>query len=93
MIKLAFIRKIKPNTWRVYSSKGRNLGTYRSLEAAKKRLKDVEFFKRKNARLETYNKIAKNHHEHHEHHKHHKEYLGTYSEFLRDTNKKIQIAL
>lgn len=81
MIKIAFIRKIKPNTWRVFSSKGRNLGTYHSLKAAKKRLKDVEFFKRKNARLEIYNKIASKHN-------HHDESTTTYSEFLRNINKK-----
>jgi hypothetical protein len=41
------IRKLKGKKWRVYSSKGRNLGTYRSRAGAKKRLRQVEFFKRK----------------------------------------------
>lgn len=31
--------------WRVFSGKGRNLGTYNSHEAAKERLKQVEMFK------------------------------------------------
>lgn len=33
------IRKIKKKTWRVYSEKGKNLGTYHSLSDAKKRLR------------------------------------------------------
>jgi hypothetical protein len=41
------IKKIGKKKWRVYSKKGKNLGTAKSLKAAKKRLKDVEFFKRK----------------------------------------------
>ena len=56
MIKLAFIKKINENTWRVYSRKGKNMGTFHSLEEAKERLKDIEFFKRKDERLNKYKK-------------------------------------
>jgi len=58
MIKTAIIRKIDKNTWRVYSEKGKNLGTYHSLKEAKKRLKDVEFFKRKDKILKKNNDRA-----------------------------------
>lgn len=87
MIKTAFIRKIDKNTWRVYSEKGRNLGTYHSLKAAKKRLKDVEFFKRKekllkknNDRTVFYKTILAKEDKHHQHE-------NTYSSFLRHINK------
>jgi len=39
------IKKIKSG-YRVVSHKGKNLGEYRSKKAAKKRLAQVEFFKR-----------------------------------------------
>lgn len=40
------IKKVRGG-YQVFSSKGRNMGgPYRSLEAAKKRLRQVEFFKR-----------------------------------------------
>lgn len=42
---MEYIKKIGPKKWRVYSEKGKNLGTYGSLEAAKKRLKQVHYFK------------------------------------------------
>lgn len=42
-----YIRKIGPKTWRVYSHKGKNLGTYHSSKAAKKRLGQIEYFKHK----------------------------------------------
>jgi hypothetical protein len=43
--KLAMIVKVK-NGYQVLSSKGKNLGgPYRTLEEAKKRLRQVEFFK------------------------------------------------
>lgn len=42
------IRKVKGG-YRVVSHKGRNLGQYRSLAEAKKRLRQVEFFKRRRA--------------------------------------------
>jgi ribosomal protein S10 len=58
MIKLAFIKKINENTWRVYSRKGKNMGTFHSLEEAKERLKDIEFFKRKDERLNKYKKAS-----------------------------------
>ena len=38
------IRKVKGG-YRVYSEKGRNMGTYKTKEAAKKRLKQIEMFK------------------------------------------------
>lgn len=40
------IRKVK-NGYRVVAESGRNMGTYRTLEEAKKRLKQLEFFKHK----------------------------------------------
>ncbi len=40
------ISKIKSG-YRVMSESGRNMGTYKSLEEAKKRLKQIEFFKHK----------------------------------------------
>lgn len=92
MIKTAVIKKINENTWRVYSEKGKNLGTYHSLKAAKKRLKDVEFFKRKdkllnkkNARTDFYKMIltADDKKEHH-----HAHTTDTYSALLRDINKE-----
>jgi hypothetical protein len=42
------IKKIGPSRWRVLSSEGRNLGTFGSEEAAKKRLQQVEYFKHVN---------------------------------------------
>lgn len=42
------IRKLKnKKLWRVYSHEGRNLGTYSSKGLAKKRLEQVEYFKRR----------------------------------------------
>ncbi|HYK08761.1 MAG TPA: hypothetical protein VEW42_04665 [Candidatus Eisenbacteria bacterium] len=38
------IRKIKGG-YRVVSEKGRNMGTYKTEEEAKKRLRQIEFFK------------------------------------------------
>ena len=38
------IRKIK-GVYRVVAESGRNMGTYKSLEEAKKRLQQIEFFK------------------------------------------------
>lgn len=49
--KLSYIRKFK-NKYRVYSKKGKNLGTFDSLEDAKKRLKQIEYFKHKKASKE-----------------------------------------
>lgn len=45
-IKLTFgiIRKIG-NKWRLYSHTGKNLGTFDSLEAAKKHEREVQYFK------------------------------------------------
>lgn len=45
MRKNAYIGQLSGGKWRVYSEKGKNLGTYDSYEAAEKRLKDVEMFK------------------------------------------------
>ena len=47
LLKLSFIRKLPNGKYRVLSEKGRNLGTYTSKEEAKKRLKQIEFFKHK----------------------------------------------
>lgn len=45
MIKNSKIKKLKENKYRVYSEKGRNMGTYNSREKAKERLRQIEFFK------------------------------------------------
>lgn len=47
IVKLAYIRKLPNGKYRVYSKKGKNLGTYPSESKAKERLKQVEFFKKK----------------------------------------------
>lgn len=45
MVKISRIRKLPNGKFRVVSRDGENLGTYKSREAAKKRLKQVEYFK------------------------------------------------
>lgn len=45
LVKLAKIRKMPDGKYRVLSQTGKNLGTYKSHEGAKKRLKQVEFSK------------------------------------------------
>lgn len=45
MVKISRIRKLPDGKFRVVSRDGKNLGTYKSREAAKKRLKQVEYFK------------------------------------------------
>ncbi len=47
--KIAYIRKLPSGKWRVYSEKGKNLGTFDTKEDAEKRLKQVHFFKYKKA--------------------------------------------
>lgn len=48
MDKIAKIKKHpNQNKWTVYSEKGKPMGTYQSQEAAKKRLRQIEFFKHK----------------------------------------------
>jgi hypothetical protein len=42
-----YVRKIGDDKWRVYSEKGKNLGTYNSQAGAKKRLQQVHYFKNK----------------------------------------------
>lgn len=44
------IRKIGKQRFRVVSRKGKNLGTYRSRAAAQKRLRQVEYFKKRGKR-------------------------------------------
>lgn len=46
--KIAYIRRLQNGKFRVYSENGRNMGTFSSKAEAKERLKDIEFFKRKN---------------------------------------------
>jgi len=43
--KAAYIKKIDDNEFRVYSEKGRNMGTYKTRAAAQKRIADIEYFK------------------------------------------------
>lgn len=44
-LKISKIRKMPNGKYRVLSEKGKNLGTYKSKDSAKKRLKQVEYFK------------------------------------------------
>ncbi len=41
------IKKIAPNKYRVVSKTGKNLGTYKSKDKAKERLRQIEYFKHK----------------------------------------------
>lgn len=45
MVKISRIRKLPNGKFRVVSRDGKNLGTYKSREGAKKKLKQVEYFK------------------------------------------------
>lgn len=45
MVKIARVRKLPNGKYRVLSQKGKNLGTFDSERAAKKHLKEVEYFK------------------------------------------------
>ena len=47
--KLSYIRQIGKNKYRVYSEKGKNMGTYPSRDGAKKRLRQIEYFKHNKA--------------------------------------------
>jgi len=47
LFRVAYIKKIGPKKWRIYSEKGKNLGDFSSLEKAKKHLSEIEFFKHK----------------------------------------------
>ena len=48
LLKEGKIRKLPNGKYRVLSENGKNLGTYTSREGAKKRLKQVEYFKHVN---------------------------------------------
>jgi GH24 family phage-related lysozyme (muramidase) len=50
--KVSYIKKIGPNKFRVFSESGKNMGTYSSRGAAKKRLSQIEYFKRKGSILD-----------------------------------------
>lgn len=45
LMKIAIIQRLPNSKYRVMSETGKNLGTYKSKDAAKNRLKQVEFFK------------------------------------------------
>jgi len=45
MFKLSYIRQIKNGKWRVFSKKGKTLGTYNTKQEASDRLKQIEMFK------------------------------------------------
>ena len=49
IIKESYIKQIGPKKFRVFSEKGRNMGTYSSKSEAKKRLGQIEYFKRKDS--------------------------------------------
>ena len=59
MIKNSYIRQISKNKWRVFSEKGRNLGTFPSKLKAKNRLKEIEMFKHMNKKSNNLNKLLK----------------------------------
>lgn len=60
LVKIAVIVKLPNGKWRVKSHKGKNLGTYDTKDEAKKRLRQVEFFKHKKAEVtSTYTEIAR----------------------------------
>ena len=44
-LKIAYIRKLPNGKYRVFSEKGKNMGTYDSKSGAKNRLRQVEYFK------------------------------------------------
>lgn len=56
--KIAYIEKLPNGQWRVLSEKGKNLGTYDSYQAAKKRLAQVEMFKAMKNRKKALSNIA-----------------------------------
>jgi hypothetical protein len=45
IMKLAYVRKLPSGKWRVFSEKGKNLGTFHSKEKAEKHLREIEYFK------------------------------------------------
>ena len=47
MHKIGYIKKLKDSRYRVFSEKGRNMGTYKNMADAKERLRQIEFFKRR----------------------------------------------
>ena len=49
LVKLSYIRKLPNGKYRVFSEKGKNMGTYDSRKGALKRLRQIEFFKHKKA--------------------------------------------
>lgn len=49
LIKIAFIKKLPDGKYRVFSESGKNMGTFPTHEKAKKRLRQIEFFKIKKA--------------------------------------------
>ena len=49
MNKISYIKKIPSGKYRVFSEKGKNLGTYDSKPEAEKRLQQIEYFKHKKA--------------------------------------------
>lgn len=44
-MKLAYVKKLPSGKWRVFSEKGKNLGTFSSKEKAEKHLREIEYFK------------------------------------------------
>jgi hypothetical protein len=61
--KVAYIRKLPNGKWRVFSEKGKNLGTFDSQTGAKNHLREVEYFKHRDnndaADEETYSSILR----------------------------------
>jgi len=51
--KEAYIRKLPNGKYRVYSEKGKNMGTFDSKEKAQKHLREIEYFKHKKAEAYT----------------------------------------
>jgi hypothetical protein len=88
-IKNSYIGRLSNGKWRVYSSKGRTLGTYSSKKQAEKRLQQIEMFKhmdkkkkKRKAELNMiYTKIVKSQE------LPEPETTKTYSSIMRDLNK------
>lgn len=47
IMKIAFIRKMPNEKWKILSEKGKSLGEYPTKERAVKRLREIEYFKHK----------------------------------------------
>lgn len=58
-LKLAYVRKLPNGKYRVFSEKGKNMGTYDTKEEANKRLGQIEYFKKQANKELTYSSIMR----------------------------------